>query len=529
MDAVYALLFWYDGERNWTIQNVTTIVKPRKEPHEYRAGELVLAKFQGKTYKSAIVSVKAGDKDIPEKVDLDNLLKTSKSPSQILTALGLPCAGLADASPAETGPTSLQKQCRPSDKASPAETGPLQKQRRPSDKASPAETRPLQKRPSGRPSGMAKKPVPTPKKKALPSQSQAAAVGPKTAQFSTSKTLAARILKKACMRSPPRSTPARTTLLLPSAVQPSSEQPLQLISYERPQPPATHTPLRPSATRAAAQAPPSQHPFFHSERLQDDFWGEPSYGWDDSVYARMATSMTGISETPVMLPDLQSQPALPNLQSQPAAPVSHTACTNRISALEEKVRYLEERLSSTLPLITALQKELATIKTTSEILPLPAMDDRQPELRLQLSAQALGVPEVREVPVLETPEPSAASEILSAVESGPQACQGNADIELVPGYDVKISIKQLNTCLLKARNSPTALARMLVNTLFTEEELSSSCARGKKGVSGRPALDSARVDAIIKFVTDKSKLIARDVITVLNMKCTEARKNLRSK
>lgn len=55
---LFCLLFWYDQERNWSVQNCSTIVKPRRDSHDYKEGELVLAKFQGKTFKTAIVRVK---------------------------------------------------------------------------------------------------------------------------------------------------------------------------------------------------------------------------------------------------------------------------------------------------------------------------------------------------------------------------------------------------------------------------------------------------------------------------------------
>lgn len=54
----YVLLFWYIGERNWTVQSTSSIVKPRKEAEEYRAGDIVYAKFQGKPYNAVIISIK---------------------------------------------------------------------------------------------------------------------------------------------------------------------------------------------------------------------------------------------------------------------------------------------------------------------------------------------------------------------------------------------------------------------------------------------------------------------------------------
>ena len=68
------------------------------------------------------------------------------------------------------------------------------------------------------------------------------------------------------------------------------------------------------------------------------------------------------------------------------------------------------------------------------------------------------------------------------------------DIELVPGYGLKISINQLDACLRKAKASGTALARLLVVVFFDEKTLASSCVRGSKS---KPALDSRIIDAII--------------------------------
>lgn len=53
----FVLLFWYIGERNWTVQSTSTIVKPRKEADEYQPGDIVIAKFQGKPYKAVIVRI----------------------------------------------------------------------------------------------------------------------------------------------------------------------------------------------------------------------------------------------------------------------------------------------------------------------------------------------------------------------------------------------------------------------------------------------------------------------------------------
>ncbi|KAJ8309873.1 hypothetical protein KUTeg_011738 [Tegillarca granosa] len=53
----YCLLFWYDNEHNWSIVSSNSIIKPRREPDEYKEGDLVLAKFKGKPYNAAIVRV----------------------------------------------------------------------------------------------------------------------------------------------------------------------------------------------------------------------------------------------------------------------------------------------------------------------------------------------------------------------------------------------------------------------------------------------------------------------------------------
>ena len=47
-EAMYALCFWYDHERSWTIVNTNVKIKPRKEASEYQKGDQVVAKYQGK-------------------------------------------------------------------------------------------------------------------------------------------------------------------------------------------------------------------------------------------------------------------------------------------------------------------------------------------------------------------------------------------------------------------------------------------------------------------------------------------------
>ena len=54
----FVLLFWYVGERNWTVQSTSTIIKPRKEADEYKPGDIVVAKFKGKPYRAIVVRVK---------------------------------------------------------------------------------------------------------------------------------------------------------------------------------------------------------------------------------------------------------------------------------------------------------------------------------------------------------------------------------------------------------------------------------------------------------------------------------------
>lgn len=53
----YVLLFWYFGERKWTVQSTSSIAKPRKDAEEYQPGEIVMARYQGKPYKAVVVRV----------------------------------------------------------------------------------------------------------------------------------------------------------------------------------------------------------------------------------------------------------------------------------------------------------------------------------------------------------------------------------------------------------------------------------------------------------------------------------------
>ncbi|KAJ8310178.1 hypothetical protein KUTeg_012043 [Tegillarca granosa] len=62
----YCLLFWYDNERNWSIVSSNSIIKPRREPDEYKEGDIVLEKFKGKPYNAAIVRVQG----FPAKIDI---------------------------------------------------------------------------------------------------------------------------------------------------------------------------------------------------------------------------------------------------------------------------------------------------------------------------------------------------------------------------------------------------------------------------------------------------------------------------
>lgn len=70
-------------------------------------------------------------------------------------------------------------------------------------------------------------------------------------------------------------------------------------------------------------------------------------------------------------------------------------------------------------------------------------------------------------------------------------------VELVAGSGVTISTSQLNMCERKAKESGTALARLLLVVFFDAKTLGESCARGS-GSSKRKMLEPSITEAIIR-------------------------------
>ena len=68
-------------------------------------------------------------------------------------------------------------------------------------------------------------------------------------------------------------------------------------------------------------------------------------------------------------------------------------------------------------------------------------------------------------------------------------------IELVPGYGVYLTQKQLDAAVGNSNNSPTRLIRSLMSTFFTPDVLASSSACGTRR---HKALDSDIVQACIR-------------------------------
>lgn len=58
LKAKYCLLYWYHEERNWSVQTTSAIKWPLRDPESYQKGMLVMARFQGKLYRAAIIRVK---------------------------------------------------------------------------------------------------------------------------------------------------------------------------------------------------------------------------------------------------------------------------------------------------------------------------------------------------------------------------------------------------------------------------------------------------------------------------------------
>ena len=68
-------------------------------------------------------------------------------------------------------------------------------------------------------------------------------------------------------------------------------------------------------------------------------------------------------------------------------------------------------------------------------------------------------------------------------------------IELVKNMDVLIKSSALAAVLWKSKRTPTRVMRLLMEELFTTDELCCSTVYGKKG--NLPALDTETMDAIL--------------------------------
>uniref|UniRef100_A0A1X7SQT8 BEN domain-containing protein n=1 Tax=Amphimedon queenslandica TaxID=400682 RepID=A0A1X7SQT8_AMPQE len=94
-------------------------------------------------------------------------------------------------------------------------------------------------------------------------------------------------------------------------------------------------------------------------------------------------------------------------------------------------------------------------------------------------------------------------------------------VELVPGYGVRLTQRQLDEAISESGGAPTKLIRKLVSVFFSREELAeSSC----YGLRNNNALDKDILAACIKFVQDRYDVSKAVLVDAVNDKCSGCRR-----
>jgi len=112
---------------------------------------------------------------------------------------------------------------------------------------------------------------------------------------------------------------------------------------------------------------------------------------------------------------------------------------------------------------------------------------------------------------------SAATKPLPVISVQPQK------VELVEGYGVYLTQRQLDEVVDSSGDVPTRLMRNLLATFFTPDILSKSSALGK---GKHPALEPDILGACIKYVQSKCKVSRSILIDCANDKCANFRRKL---
>ncbi|XP_065891942.1 uncharacterized protein [Dysidea avara] len=114
----------------------------------------------------------------------------------------------------------------------------------------------------------------------------------------------------------------------------------------------------------------------------------------------------------------------------------------------------------------------------------------------------------------------------------------SAMVELVKGYGVMLTRRQLDEVCAASTAGPTKMMRALLSVFFKEEVLACSSCYGttKAGANnkGNQPLDGDIVAACIKFVQDKYTNTERAVgkavlVETINDKCAQVRRKLKNK
>ncbi|XP_022108444.1 uncharacterized protein LOC110988846 [Acanthaster planci] len=111
------------------------------------------------------------------------------------------------------------------------------------------------------------------------------------------------------------------------------------------------------------------------------------------------------------------------------------------------------------------------------------------------------------------------------------------NIELVPSSGIFVNSTQLGSIAFKKNWSYTLLTRSLMPMVFSKEEMAASCVRGERATGKgslnsppRPALDQAKVEAIIKFVSSQFPDVQPYQITqTMNQKLVDVRGTIRKR